>query len=282
MALSSLRGLVVVSHGADLTGVANVLTAAGVTISPSASGANTIHLVPYDRTLAVITDPDAPPTTWLEYPLNPSWVLTAVRTAADLLHAQRAAHESHALLQICRAMGSEKNVDALHRLIVRKARELTNADAGSLYLFEEVDGEKALRFAVAQTGPHDEEKYTGSYLALTDQSIAGCVALRGEIVRVDDAYADLPADRIKFDASFDQATGYHTKSVLCVPIKNFEDGIVGVLQLINRKPSFDVVLTVGLLTEQLVVPFDEHDEEILMALAGQAGVVLENFRRQGG
>jgi GAF domain-containing protein len=192
---------------------------------------------------------------------------------------QCAAQETNALLEICRTMGSERDAAALHRLIVRKARELTDADSGTLYLFDELGGRRVLRFAVAQTGPHDEENYTGTVLALSDRSIAGCVALSGETVRVADAYADLP-QRVRFDASFDEGAGYRTKSVLCVPVRNFEDAIVGVLQLINRKPSFDVVLTPGVLMDELVVPFDEHDEEILCALAAQAGVVLENTQRR--
>ena len=73
---------------------------------------------------------------------------------------------------------------ALHRFILRKARELTNADAGSLYLLEEHEGQLVLRFAVAQTGPHDEETYVGRFLALSEQSVAGSVALCGAAVRV--------------------------------------------------------------------------------------------------
>lgn len=278
MPTDHLRGLVIAVHGADLGGAASKLTEAGAILSTNASATGSVHLVPEGDGIAILTDLDATPTAWIASPPNPGWLLTGIRTAVELERAQRAAEESKALLEICRAMGSERAGDSLHRLIVRKARELTNADAGSLYLFDTFEQEKMMRFAVAQTGPHDEEKHTGSFLALSDQSIAGCVALTGEVVRVANAYADLPAHRVKFDASFDEATGYHTKSVLCVPIRNFQEDIVGVIQLINKKPSFDMVLTLALLTEQLVIPFDEHDEEILTALAAQAGVVLENSR----
>ncbi len=274
---SSLRGVVVVSHGADLTGVAGALDDAGVVVTSSTDGSRpTVHLVPYGEALAVITDPDSPPVEWLAYPLNPAWLLTAIATASELMQAQRAVQESRTLLQICRAMASEHDVNALYRLVLRKARELTNADAGSLYLLETVEGEPALRFTVAQTGPNDEEHYTGGLLALSDRSIAGSVALTGRPVRIADAYEELPQEDVGFDISFDRATGYRTKSVLCAPIRNYRNAIVGVIQLINRKPSFDVSLSIDVLTEQLVVPFDEHDEEILAALAAQAGVALEN------
>ncbi|HLX26551.1 MAG TPA: GAF domain-containing protein, partial [Candidatus Cybelea sp.] len=228
---------------------------------------------PYDQSVAIITDPDEPPIAWLATPINATWLLTAIRTAVELLRAERAVNESRALLQICRAMGSERDVPTLHRLIVRKARELTNADAGTLYLLD--DDEKTLRFAVSQTGPHDEERFAGSTVEVSADSIAGHVAMTGESIRIGDAYADLPPSRVRFDASFDKSTEYRTKSVLCVPIRNVSDQIVGVLQLINRKPNFDAVLGHGVVLEEVVMPFDEHDEEIVIALASQAGAVLE-------
>src|SRR5579862_3806048 len=275
---ASLRGIVVVSHGIDLAKASDALVEAGIVLTDHATNADAVHLVPYGDALGVIVDPDAPPIEWLAYPLNPAWLIASIRTASDLLVAHRAIRESHALLEICRAMASERDVNSLHRLVVRKARELTNADAGSLYLLESVEGERALRFVVAQTGPHDEEKYTGGLLTLSEHSIAGSVALTGKSVRIADAYTEMPDDRIRFDASFDQATGYRTKSVLAVPINDHRDEIVGVLQLINRKPTFEVALSLDVLTEQLVMPFDDHDEEILTALAAQAGVALKNRR----
>ena len=274
----NMQGVVVVTHGVDIGQAANALRAWGATVSANPEGALNIHLVSYGDALAVITNPDAAPTAWLRTPPNPAWLVTAVQTAVELLVAQQARNESAALLEICRTMGSVHELDALNRLIVRKARELTNADAGSLYLLESADGERQLRFAVAQTGPQDAETHTGEVLALTDSSIAGCVAMSGKAIRVSDVYADLPSEHIAFDSSFDRSTGYHTKSVLCVPVRDANDRIAGVLQLINRKPTFEAVLPAGVLTTELVVPFDEHDEELLTALAAQAGVLLENAR----
>jgi hypothetical protein len=270
---NSLRGVVVVSHGADLADVENAMIDAGVLLSTHPAGEHTVHLVPYGESLAVIIDPDAPPIEWLGYPLNPQWLLTAIRTARELMVAQRAVRESHVLLGICRAMAWERDPVKLQRFVLRKARELTNADAGSLYLVEEVEGERGLRFAVAQTGPRDEEKYHGQLLPMTG-SIAGWVVINGKPLRVSDAYTTLPPG-VTFDPSFDRATGYRTKSVLCAPIYNHRDEIVGALQLINRKQTFDAALSLDVLSEEVVMPFDEHDEEIVTALAAQAGVALD-------
>ena len=273
---ASTAHLTVVSLGADLTGVETALRDAGITIQTQGSGLAGIHLLPYGDALGVITDLDSPPIAWLSYPLNAVWLLTAIRTAAALLRSNTAVAEARVLLEICRAMASERDVRALHGLILRKARELTNADAGSLFLLEENAGEPVLRFAAAQTGPHDEGHYAGGILTLSDASIAGRVGMTGHSIRIADVYAELPAG-LRFDDSFDKANDYRTKSMLCVPVRNFDDEIVGVLQIVNRKPTFDLVLRASL-TAQLVTPFDEHDEDILTALAAQAGVALDNAR----
>lgn len=276
----TLWGTVIVPHGVDLTGVNDVLRQAGVTVGSSTGRADVVHLVPYDDGTAVIVDPDAPPICWLGSPINPHWLLTALRTAADMQTARRGIREARTLLDICRAMGSQPDEQSLYRFLVRKSRELTNADAGTLYVVEQQGNERVLRFAMAQTGPHDEEKFTGGVLPLSRDSFAGSVALDGTPLRIDDAYA-VSDDRRHFDATFDKATGYRTKSVLCVPIHNHLDDVVGVLQLINRKPTFDVPLSRDVLSEEILLPFDRHDEELLTALAAQAGVALENSRLIG-
>ena len=77
----------------------------------------------------------------------------------------------------------------------------------------------------------------------------------------DDARIPLQPDR------FDKNNNYRTKSVLCVPMRNYLGAIVGVIQLINRKPDFDMVLESPAQTEEVVSEFTEHDEHVLLSLA---------------
>jgi HD-GYP domain-containing protein (c-di-GMP phosphodiesterase class II) len=211
-------------------------------------------------------------------PLDSLELLTAVQGAAHLAAFQRDAEASETLLEVGRALGAERDVLALQRLILRRARELTNADAGSLLLVEEQNGQNILRFSVAQTGPQDNGTHIGAVLPLTSSSISGSVALNGEVVRIDDAYLLDQRSPYRFDSSFDKRTGYRTKSVLCVPMRNYRDEVVGVIQLINRKPHFETLLTSPQQTVEIVQDFDERDERVAMALAAQAGVALENSR----
>jgi hypothetical protein len=225
---------------------------------------------------------------WLVRPLDPAAVVATVTAARRLLAERREAgrlretagamtEETDRLLSIGIALSSERNISKLHEMIVRNARELTRADSGSLFLLETGDaGANALRFAVAQTGPDDAGTHLGAVLPLTRGSISGYVAVSGEVVRIDDAYQIPETSEYRFNPSFDKQNGYRTKSVLAVPMRDHENAIVGVIMLINRKPEFELVLTSPRMTESVVNPFTERDESVLLSLASQAGVALEN------
>ena len=218
---------------------------------------------------------------WIVAPADGAALVATIRAAAATVAANealRAAHgESERLINIGLALSSERDVTKLQQTIVRSARQLTRADSGSLYLLEEGrNGERVLRFAVAQTGPGDDGTYLGAVLPLSRTSISGYVALSGDTVRIDDAYAIPPGAEYRVNRSFDDANGYRTMSVLAVPMRDHKDAIVGVIMLINRKPDFDLVLTSTAHTEEVVEPFSARDEHLLHSLASQAGVALEN------
>jgi HD-GYP domain-containing protein (c-di-GMP phosphodiesterase class II) len=226
---------------------------------------------------------------WLVRPLDPAAAIAALRSARALL-AERAesrrlrsvagslVSETDRLLQIGVALSAQRDVSKLHEMIVRNARELTHADSGSLFLLEPdpAGGDTKLRFAVAQTGPKDAGTHLGAVLPLSRASIAGYVALSGEMVRIDDVYEIPPGAEFTFNPSFDKQNNYRTMSMIVAPMRDHENAIVGVIQLINRKPQFEIVLTSPAMTEQTVLPFTERDEGVLVSLASQAGVALEN------
>lgn len=225
-----------------------------------------------------VTGPRRTTVALVRRPLDALELLTAIQGAAHLAAAYRDAQASETLLEVGRALGAQRDMLQLQQLILRRARELTKADAGSLLLVEEHGGQKKLRFAVAQTGPYDKGTHVGATIPLTAASISGSVALNGEVVRIRDAYALSDSSPYRFDSSFDKRSGYRTKSVLCVPMRNYRDDVVGVIQLINRKPSFETVLTSAEQTIEVVHDFDARDERVAIALASQAGVALENSR----
>lgn len=217
----------------------------------------------------------------LRPPLDRIALVAAIRgvLAAEASFAsERLAGETRDLLAIARALSSERDPIALQQLIVRTARELTRADGGSLYVVEPSETGPMLRFAVAQTGPTDRGTSLGSLLPLAAGSIAGHVATTARPLRIEDAYALPPGAPYRFDATFDRASTYRTKSILCAPMRNVRGDVVGAIQLINRKPRFALELRSPEHTAEVVEPFDDHDEQVLLALASQAAVAVENAR----
>jgi HD-GYP domain-containing protein (c-di-GMP phosphodiesterase class II) len=186
--------------------------------------------------------------------------------------------ELEELTAVAVALSAEHDLDALLELVLTNARMLTSADAGSLYLLEEADSENPkLRFMLAQNDSR-EVKLKSYVMDATHSSIAGHVALDGEVLNIEDVY-NLPADSpFKFGRNFDAETGYRTRSMLVVPMKTHMGDIIGVLQLINRKMDFEKALKDPADFEGMVLPFDVRSENLARAFGSQAAVSLENSR----
>src|SRR5262249_57472163 len=93
-----------------------------------------------------------------------------------------------------------------------------------------------LRFKLAQNDTV-AVPFREATIEINENSVAGYVALTGEIVNIDDAY-NLPPDvPYAINRKFDEDSGYRTKSVLAVPIRNQKEKIIAVLQLINARPD---------------------------------------------
>jgi HD-GYP domain-containing protein (c-di-GMP phosphodiesterase class II) len=176
------------------------------------------------------------------------------------------------------ALSAERDIDQLLALILYKSREITWADAGSLYLVErgsEDEQPSCLRFKLAQNDsvivPFEE--FT---MPLDESSIAGYVATFGEPLSVQDAY-QLPEDApYHISQEWDEKSGYRTKSMLVVPMRDHKDEVIGIVQLINKKRNRDTVLQPVIVAEEEVIPFTSVDQELVKSLASQAAVAFEN------
>jgi HD-GYP domain-containing protein (c-di-GMP phosphodiesterase class II) len=201
-------------------------------------------------------------------------------------------YELGELINIARAMTTERDVNKLLGVILEKSRFVTGADAGSIYVVEQTDEAPQsgrdeaprsvpmtrgprLRFKLSQneTVNYDSREFV---MPLSNRSIAGSAALAKEAINIADAY-DIPAGApYGFDRRFDEKIGYRTKSMLTVPLVSQRDEVIGVIQLINKKRDPEKKLYTRDDIEQQVVPFDDRSEELLGMVAAQAGVSLEN------
>lgn len=176
------------------------------------------------------------------------------------------------VLEVGRALASEKDLDTLLGLILTHARALTNADGASIYTR---DASGAMYFRLWQNATTGDARDLQKTPA-GEHSIAGYVARSGEVLVIDDVYAIDQRAPYQFNPGFDRASGYHTRSLLTLPLTNKAGEVVGVLQLINRKDDPQVRLTDQKTVDLHVQSFDAQDQRVAMALAGQAGVALEN------
>jgi len=171
------------------------------------------------------------------------------------------------LLQFGVEINQVADLDLLIEKILSEARELLNADAGSIYIREE----NSLNFSYAQNEtlqqklpPNKKLIYTTFSMPITNNSIAGFVANNGSILNIPDAYKISESVPFSFDGSYDKISGYHTQSMLTLPMKNTRSQIIGVLQLINAKDD-----------EGKIIPFREEDEPIVQHLTMYAANAIE-------
>jgi HD-GYP domain-containing protein (c-di-GMP phosphodiesterase class II) len=201
-----------------------------------------------------------------------------IRQLEDKL--SRRGEELSELNKIGVALSAERDINQLLELILCKSREITGADAGSLYLVERAkdrgngNGDQ-LRFKLAQNDSVDVP-FEESTMPLDETSIAGYVARSGRPVNVADAYRLPDGTPFRISRSFDEKSGYRSKSMLVVPMRDHDNLVIGVIQLINKKRNRAAILQPVSLVEDEVVGFAAVDEDLADSLASQAAVAFEN------
>jgi HD-GYP domain-containing protein (c-di-GMP phosphodiesterase class II) len=185
------------------------------------------------------------------------------------------------LLEIGQSLSIEHNLNILLENILFEAKKLTNADGGTLYLMS--DDKKSLEFTVIQTDSLDikmggtADKITWPALKLYDENndpnnsmVAVVCALEGKLIKIDDVYNN---KKFNFEGAkkFDEANNYRTKSMIVIPMKNHEDEIIGVLQLLNKQKGQKE-------QEKKTISFANHDSKISSSLASQAAVAISNTK----
>jgi HD-GYP domain-containing protein (c-di-GMP phosphodiesterase class II) len=188
--------------------------------------------------------------------------------------ARRQHRQFEELNRIGIALSAERDISKLQQLILTTMRQLTNADGASLWLKTEDDGLPKLFLASSQNFSLDKDTYSAFKVPVDDKSVVGYTVSVGTSQIYDDAYHP-PPGKPQGGKGFDAQYGYRTKSMLTVPMRNYNHEVVGAVQLINAKRTFDDKLTVGNVSEH-VVSFLPEDLEMIESIASQAAVALDN------
>jgi len=183
------------------------------------------------------------------------------------------------LIQIGTALSIENDLKRLLELILLVSRDIVDADAGSIYVREREGAgghfKNQLKFKVAQNDSIDLGRMQEFPVEINDNSISGYVALTGRSLTVDDVYElgdDVP---YRFGKDYERRFGYRVKSMLTIPLRNLDEDVVGVLQLMNKKRRKDVKLVSPEIVEREVVPFSIGDEDFVNSIASHAAVSIE-------
>jgi len=152
-----------------------------------------------------------------------------------------------ALLEVGKALSTERGVDRLLPLICREATKVCEADRSSCFLVDRERGELWTTVAEGLEGNEIRIPLTAG--------IAGHVVQTGEVVSIPDAYADP-----RFNPESDKRTGYRTRNILAAPMRDSAGEVLGVLQVLNK----------------LQGGFTATDAEIVVAMGGQAAIAVEN------
>jgi HD-GYP domain-containing protein (c-di-GMP phosphodiesterase class II) len=173
------------------------------------------------------------------------------------------------------SLSAERDINRLLEAILTAAKSITRADGGTLY---RVSDDQTLRFEILRTS---SLKYylggtTGNAVPFypiqlyqdgkpNHSMVAAYAALTGKTVNIADAYT---ADGFDFSGTraFDSKTGYRSKSFLTVPMRNHENEIIGVLQLINASDT----------ATGEIIAFSSSDQRLAESLASQAAIALTN------
>jgi HD-GYP domain-containing protein (c-di-GMP phosphodiesterase class II) len=188
--------------------------------------------------------------------------------------AKRQHRQFEELNRIGIALSAERDIGKLQEFILTTMRQLTNADGASLWLKTVGDDGQAKLFLASSQNTSIDNTYQAFKVPVDEKSVVGYTVTVGTSQIYDDAYHP-PPGKPQGGKGFDQQYGYRTKSMLTVPMRNYNDEVVGAVQLINAKRSFETKLTVANVPEE-VVSFRPEDLEMIESIASQAAVAIDN------
>jgi signal transduction histidine kinase len=153
------------------------------------------------------------------------------------------------LLKVGTAISSELDLDALLRTISQTTSHLLQAERSTVFIVDQARKELWSRVAEG-LDRHEIRVPLGT-------GIAGSVASTGQPIRISDAYNDP-----RFNPEVDKRTGYVTRNILCVPMRNARGQVIGVFQVLNKRGG----------------DFTSLDDQLLASLSSQAAVAVENAK----
>ena len=151
------------------------------------------------------------------------------------------------LVKIGRSITALTDINVLLKVIAEETKNAMQADRCTVFIYDKEKDELWSKVALGMDS--QEIRFPAT------KGLAGYVVKTGETLNIADAYNDL-----RFNKDVDLKTGYKTKTILCMPIKNNNQEIIGAFQVLNKANG----------------TFTKNDEDLLVAIGGSASIALEN------
>jgi HD-GYP domain-containing protein (c-di-GMP phosphodiesterase class II) len=188
--------------------------------------------------------------------------------------ARRQHRQFEELNRIGIALSAERDIGKLQEFILTTMRQLTNADGASLWRKTVGEDGSPQLFLASSQNNSISNTYQAFKVPVDEKSVVGYTVTVGWSQLYEDAY-NPPPGKPRGGRGFDQQFGYRTKSMLTVPMRNYNNEVVGAVQLINAKRKYETTLTVDNVPHE-VVSFRPEDLEMIESIASQAAVALDN------
>ncbi len=170
------------------------------------------------------------------------------------------------IIKLSSEINTVQDLDILLERILHETRKIANADAGTIYIREK----DCLVFTHAQNDtlssrlPEGKKLiYSSFQLPITEKSLAGYAAMTGETIVEDDVYS-IQGKPYSFGKLYDEKSGYRTRSVMTIPLKNERNDILGVMQIINARDCSGHIIS-----------FDDDDMLYVNHFAGMASMIIQ-------
>ena len=174
------------------------------------------------------------------------------------------------LLDISYKVTSQKDFTKILETILLGAKELSNSDGGTLYLYNEKENTLEFKIATNDTLKIHNNKIDWKPLniynkdnSLNQKNVAVVSAIKDQLINIEDVYK---SDKFDFSGAkaFDKDKNYKTQSMLVLPMKNKDNQLIGVIQLINKQEDGKTSV------------FTHEDESLIKAMASLATMIIEN------
>jgi len=184
------------------------------------------------------------------------------------------------LVRVGMALCNENDYMSLIELILTVSREITVADTGYIYTRDRMVDDTlcgTLRYRFSQSDSIEPAPPAQPIVKIAPETLIGCAAYTGQFLAVDDIENIRPNVPFRDDRSFNCNPGYECKSVLTMPLKNIDDEVVAVLQLMNKRMNGGVKFHSADDVRKTAQPFTSDDIGIIRFLARYAALSLERI-----